>query len=150
MRQLQAAKPCAQKIPFEQDAPMPFSAISRPAALAAVSLILAALGVIAPATAQTLGKDHPVFTAVRQDSKTFATYINRYGVSLRVATANGETLMHFAAQCQDGFSNVGVLKRAGLDPNARNAQGATPLMQTRPYAMTGALRRCTIWLSTRA
>jgi len=80
------------------------------------------------AYAQT-GKE-PIFHWVRQAPQDFDHFMKtRRNIGYQaVVQSSGETLLHYAARCQDSFSNVSKVISNGVNPNQASKSGYTPLM----------------------
>jgi len=88
-----------------------------------------ALFMVSDGHAQTLSEG--LKNAVRQSPQEFQTYLNRTRVaSFTGLDAEGSSLMHYTASCQDGFPNVRFLTNKGLKIDQKNGYGMTPLMIT--------------------
>jgi ankyrin repeat protein len=86
---------------------------------------------------QLIGPDSPVHTAFREATRDrFISQVEREPACVRLLGLRGQTLLHEAATVGE-VELAAVLIRSGADPDAREAEGHTPLYR----AATGGVAR---------
>lgn len=106
--------------------------------------IVCAIFATANASYSATGNEQ-IFHMVRQDTQTFGAYMKATRSSYQVKVdRTGQTLMHYAAQCQDSIPNIQALLRSRVAPDTADYAGITPFMMAASgycYTATKELRR---------
>lgn len=115
----------------------PMAAAAKIGSIASLRVLIDAGGSINAATA---GAVPPILAAVQGGHESCFEALLQAGAELCVTDAQGNTLLHWAASWNDpGKINIiSLLLERGLDANAKNAKGITPLMKAADYGSVWA------------
>lgn len=85
-------------------------------------------------------EQHPIFAAVRQDdTQTLSRYLAEGG-DPDARDRNGHTLVYIAAGALGGADAIGMLVRAGADPDLGTGDGRTPLQHAASWCDAGRVQ----------